>query len=377
MLLAAAACAGDRTGPPPPLGPSSAPSIEVGANVRTRAGEPVTIAAAIADSGGSSAGPWTYTLSWGDGASTTDSIATAGTAGATHTYAAEGSYVVRAQATNRAGGRGVDSLSVTVDPAIVIAGAGDIGACGLPFAAATADLLDAIPGTVFTLGDNAYPDGSAADFANCYDPFWGRHKARTRPTAGNHEYNTPGAAAYFAYFGSAAGDPTTGYYSYDLGDWHLIVLNSNIGMAAGSTQESWLRSDLQAHPSRCTLAMWHHALFSSGTNHASGLASLPLFQALYAAGAELVLVGHEHNYERFAPQSPTGTLDVSGGIREFVVGTGGAPLYAFGTVAANSEARSMVDHGVLRLTLRSSSYAWEFRATGGSAFTDSGSGTCH
>jgi hypothetical protein len=258
--------------------------------------------------------------------------------------------------------------------------AGDIASCNSSGDEATAALLDSIKGTVATLGDNAYDTGSTAEFANCYGPTWGRHKARTRPAAGNHEYGTPGAAGYFSYFGAAAGPSGKGYYSYSLGEWHVVVLNSNCaqvgGCQAGSAQEQWLRADLAAHRGRCTLAYWHHPRFSSGT-HGSDAAMQPFWQALYSAGADIVLNGHDHDYERFAPQGPSGLADSTRGIREFVVGTGGYSHYVPGMPVANSQVRNGDTFGVLRLTLRSKSYQWQFVPVAGGSFGDSGSGTCH
>ncbi|MGH7674027.1 MAG: metallophosphoesterase family protein [Gemmatimonadales bacterium] len=260
-------------------------------------------------------------------------------------------------------------------PAVLV-GAGDIGTCGSAADEATASLLDSIAGVVFTAGDNAYPDGAATDFASCYAPSWGRHKARTRPAPGNHDYHTANGASYYAYFGAAAGTAGVGYYSYDLGDWHIVSLNSNLSMAAASPQEAWLRADLAAHPVSCTLAYWHHPRFSSG-EHGSDDSPAPLWQALYDAGADVVISGHDHTYERFAPQTPAGAADPARGIREFVVGTGGASLYDFTTIAANSEARGNTTHGVLKLSLRPSGYDWEFIPVAGGTFRDSGSGRCH
>jgi Calcineurin-like phosphoesterase len=234
---------------------------------------------------------------------------------------------------------------------------------------------------VATLGDNAYGNGSAADFATCYDPTWGRHKARTRPAAGNHEYLTPRASAYFAYFGPAAGAATAGYYSYDLGSWHIVVLNSECaeigGCQAGSAQERWLRADLAASAGRCQLAYWHKPLFTSGRVHGGAAETRPLFQALYAANAEVVLTGHNHQYERFAPQTPTGALDTARGIRQFVVGTGGASHYELGPSKPNSQVRNADTYGVLRLTLHPDGYDWRFLPQAGRTFTDAGSDACH
>ena len=257
----------------------------------------------------------------------------------------------------------------------VFVGAGDI-ASGSSASYQTAQLLDSIPGTVFTTGDNAYPDGTPGDFARNYEPTWGRHKARTRPTPGNHDYHTSGAVGYYAYFGAKAGPSGLGYYSYDLGDWHVVALNSNIDMRAGSPQEQWLRADLAASQKQCTLAYMHHPRFSSGT-HGSSTAPQALWQALYEAGAEIVLVGHDHNYQRFAPQTPDGRLDTERGIREFVVGMGGAGLYRFSRVIPNTEAHTIDTHGVLKLTLGAGAYTWEFVPVAGKTYTDSGTGTCH
>jgi hypothetical protein len=258
---------------------------------------------------------------------------------------------------------------------VVLVGAGDI-ATGSSSVEQTARLLDNIPGTVFTAGDNAYPDGTASDFATNYEPTWGRHKARTRPSPGNHDYHTSGAAGYFAYFGANAGPSGRGYYSYDLGEWHVISLNSNVSMSAGSAQEQWLRADLAANTKDCILAYWHHPRFSSGT-HGSSTSSQPLWQALYEAGAEIVVVGHDHNYQRFAPQTPSGQADPSRGIRQFVAGMGGAGLYQFSTPIANTEAYNTNTYGVLKLTLGPGTYAWEFVPVAGGTYRDSGTGTCH
>ncbi len=261
----------------------------------------------------------------------------------------------------------------------VLVGAGDISTCGGAGDSATARLVRAIPGTVFTAGDNAYQSGTSAQFAGCYGPTWGAVRSRTRPAAGNHDYGTAGAAAYFAYFGSRAGDSRYGFYAYDLGTWRVYVLNSNCwavgGCGAGSPQDRWLRSDLARSPHRCVLAYWHHPLFSSGL-HGNQTAMRTLYADLYAAGAELVVNGHDHDYERFAPQSPSGVA-TSRGVREFVVGTGGVGHYPFGIVKANSQVRDASSFGVLKLTLGASSYSWKFIPAAGSTFRDSGSGTCH
>ena len=258
--------------------------------------------------------------------------------------------------------------------------AGDIADC-TGGATVTAALLDKLPGTVATLGDNAYQRGTPDEFARCYAPTWGRHKGRTRPAVGNHEYGTPGASGYFGYFGAAAGDPAQGWYSYELGAWHVVALNSNCGevggCGSGSPQERWLRADLAAHPAMCTLAYWHHPRFSSGNAHGDNSTVAPLWGALRDFGAELVLSGHDHDYERFAPQSAEGAADPAG-IREFVVGTGGAHLRQFASQPQpNSEVRIAGIWGVLALRLEPRAYEWEFVPQPGSTARDSGHQACH
>jgi acid phosphatase type 7 len=230
------------------------------------------------------------------------------------------------------------------------------------------------------LGDLAYPDGAPEDF-KCYDKTWGRVKDRTRPAVGNHEFHSTGASYYFQYFGAAAGDPKTGYYSYDLGTWHIVVLNSECeeigGCRAGSPEEKWLRADLAGHPVGCTLAYFHKPRFSSGLNHGNDPEVGAFWQALYDFNAELILNGHDHDYERFAPQDPDGNADPKRGIREFVVGTGGKNHREFGIHKANSEVRDNTAFGVLKLTLKTTGYDWKFIPEAGKTFTDSGSGSCH
>ena len=264
---------------------------------------------------------------------------------------------------------------------VVLIGAGDIADCSdLAGAEATAKLLEANPGTVMALGDLAYPDGTPENF-KCYDKTWGRVKNRTRPAVGNHEFHSTGASYYFQYFGAAAGDPKTGYYSYDLGTWHIVVLNSECaevsGCGAGSPEEKWLRADLSAHPVGCTLAYFHKPRFSSGLNHGNDPEVGAFWQALYDFNAELILNGHDHDYERFAPQDPNGNADPKRGIREFVVGTGGKNLREFGIDKPNSEVRNNKAFGVLKLTLKTTGYDWKFIPQAGKTFTDSGSGNCH
>ena len=279
------------------------------------------------------------------------------------------------------GKTGQSVITVTTPPppgSVIMIGAGDISDCNNNNDEATAKLLDAnLDGTVFVLGDNAYESGTTSEFNNCYNPTWGRHKGRTKPSVGNHEYRTANASGYYGYFGGTAGDPANGYYSYDLGDWHIVVINSNIGLIDASAQLSWLRADLAASAKSCTLAYWHHPRFSSGLEHGNDPSMQAFWDELYAANAEIVLNGHDHDYERFAPQTPTGVADNARGIREFVVGTGGRALYHLGTLSANSEVFNSTTYGVLKLTLSGDAYSWQFIPVAGASFTDSGSGSCH
>ena len=291
-----------------------------------------------------------------------------------------GDHRITASVSDSAGNAAAASIQLLVTPgAMRILAAGDIASCGYPRDEQTAALLDGLDGLVLTLGDNVYPSGTAAQYADCYEPSWGRHKARTRPAAGNHDYETPGAAGYFGYFGAAAGDPDEGWYSFDYGGWHLVALNSNCAEIGGcgrtSPQGLWLEADLDAHPSRCTLAYWHHPRFSSSSGHGSSTLTRALWQILEEHGADVVLVGHDHGYERFAPQDADGAADPLGP-RQFVVGTGGASLYPMGTPEPNSELRNATSYGVISLALAPGSYAWTFHPIAGQTFTDSGSASC-
>lgn len=287
---------------------------------------------------------------------------------------------------NRAGTAATGSVTLTwslvASGAPVLAAAGDVATCSGGHDEDTGALLSSLPdAAVAMLGDGVYPDGAVAEYANCYDPSWGAAKSRTRPTPGHHDYATPGAAGYYGYFGAAAGDPSLGYYSYDLGSWHVVALNglcSQVagGCSQGSPQEQWLRADLAAHPTACTLAYWHTPLFSSG-DEGTDSRLLPLWQDLHRKGVDVVLNGHDHLYERFAPQAPDGTRDDTYGIREFVVGTGGVDHGAFGTIVPNSQIRNATTYGVLTLSLRTNGYDWQFLPATGGSFTDAGSDSCH
>jgi calcineurin-like phosphoesterase family protein/fibronectin type III domain protein len=263
--------------------------------------------------------------------------------------------------------------AAAADP--VIAAAGDI-ASSSSGDTKTANVLDALnPTLVLTLGDNAYESGTLSQFNSYYEPTWGRHKAKTRPSPGNHDYRTSGASGYFGYFGSTAGPSGRGYYSFDIGSWHLVSLSSEIARDAGSSQVAWLKSDLAATTQPCILAYWHKARFSSGP-HGSDASLSPIWDALAAVRADVVLSAHDHLYERFAPQNSGGAADPNG-IRQFVVGTGGRSHYQVGTVRANSVVRNSDSYGVLALTLRPSSFEWRFVPEAGRTFADSGSAPCH
>lgn len=263
----------------------------------------------------------------------------------------------------------------TVAAGTQIVTAGDIADSNFNYDSLTARILDTLSGTVLPLGDNAYDAGTLHEYQRFYDPTWGRQKARSRPVPGNHEYNTPGATGYFDYWGALAGDRDKGYYSYNVGAWHLVALNSEVPYSATSAQLAWLRSDLAANGARCVLAYWHRPRFSSG-DHGSDASFQPLWQVLYDAGVDVVLNGHDHDYERFAPQDPGGNADPALGIREFVVGTGGAALRAFTSVQPNSEVRLQY-HGVMRMTLRDAGYSWAFISMSTGVVRDSGSAGCH
>jgi 3',5'-cyclic AMP phosphodiesterase CpdA len=264
--------------------------------------------------------------------------------------------------------------------------AGDIARCPYPDAAysdaaKTADVVAAglkdNPGAVvLTLGDHTYPRGRPEEFTACYGPTWGRFRDRTYPSPGNRESATHDAAGYFGYFGQRA---ARGFYSFELGNWHLVSLDSNLSGAAMAAQLAWLREDLASHQAPCTLAYWHHPLYSSG-GHGNIAVMHDAWQLLYRAGAELVLSGHDHDYERFAPQDADGRLDPARGIRQFVAGTGGAFATPFLWPRAHSEFRENNRYGVLRLRLLDDGYEWRFMpvaGTGQDLEPDHGSAKCH
>lgn len=270
-------------------------------------------------------------------------------------------------------------------PGVTVYAAGDIADCGDgrvgdSGAARTASLIAAhlaqdSSALVVTLGDNAYPAGLLAEFTDCYDPTWGRFKARTLPSPGNHEYHILGAPGYYAYFGRAAGEGQRGYYSTTIGSWQVFSLNSALRGEDFKAQLAWLKSELSATRARCTLAYWHHPMFSSG-DHGNNPFMREAWQLLVDAGAELVLSGHDHDYERFAPQDADGRRDDRRGVRQFVVGTGGAYLRPLRLDRPNSEVNDSSTFGVLRLVLKDAGYEWEFLPVQGGRFTDRGAASC-
>jgi hypothetical protein len=270
------------------------------------------------------------------------------------------------------------------DGGTILLAAGDIAGCAWESDEATANILDRYPNaTVAALGDTVYPAGTSAEYGTCYHPAWGRAKSRTRPTVGNHEYHAD-AAGYFDYFGDAAGERGKGWYTYDLGAWRVVVLNSNctpgnveVACDEESEQVAWLERELAENPRPCTLAYFHQPRFSSG-QHGSYWWLGDIWTSLYEAGADVILSAHDHDYERFSPQRPDSAPDPGRGIRQFVVGTGGAELRPFRDEgAANSEVQQAGTHGVLKLDLKTRGYDWEFVPVEGASFRDEGSGRCH
>ena len=386
LLVGAVAC-GSGTGPtppPPPPPPPGAPVVTPGPGGSVPVGSTFDLSATFTDTA-TDASPWSYDVAWGDGNSSSGSKSTIAPITASHSYATEGNYHVAVSVTNKRGATGSGSVSVDATAPVILA-AGDIGDCQRNGDDLTGALLDTLVGIVAPLGDNAYLNGTDSEYVNCYAPNWGRQKSRTRPVAGNHDYNTPNATGYFDYFGSVAGDPSKGYYDYALGSWLVIVLNTGTDVPdnykAGSPQEQWLRAELASHSQQCVLAMFHHPRFSTIKDRSPiTYYTEAIWNALYEYGADLVLNGHDHAYQRFAPQRPDGTRDAAFGIRQIAVGTGGGEgFYSFSDTlptGSNLEVRDNHTLGVLKVTLHAGSYDWRFIPTGGGTFTDSGSGTCH
>lgn len=267
----------------------------------------------------------------------------------------------------------------------VLLAAGDIAECDHQGDEATARILARYPqATIAALGDLAYQQGTTAQFEDCYDPSWGKFKDRTRPATGNHDQSTKNAQGYWDFFGSRGGPYDKYYYSYDLGSWHVVVLNSDCWRVDGcdidDPQAEWLRLDLRRHATLCTLAYWHRPPFSSGRYGAPKETDRvrPLWRVLYEEGADVLLTGHEHSYERFAPMDAEGQRDDEGGVRLFVVGTGGGNLRRFkNDPLPTTEVRDDATWGLLKLSLKPTAYDWEFLPVAEGSFTDSGSGTCH
>jgi hypothetical protein len=249
----------------------------------------------------------------------------------------------------------------------------DIGMCGSAGTEAVAELVARLEGSLILAGDIAYLHGSVEDFARCFHPFWGRFSDRWFAVPGNHEYESAGAQPFFEYFGDAAGETRQGFFAFATGDWLVLMLNSMVSTARNSPQGEFVRQQLETRRPRCTLAVWHHPLYSSGPNQ-SNAQMRELWSVLEAAGAEVVVNGHDHLYERFGRQNAQGQLSVDG-IRQFTAGTGGATLYSVASISNNSEVR-LSKHGVLRLTLMPLSYRWEFLTVPGGTVEDSGSEAC-
>lgn len=277
------------------------------------------------------------------------------------------------------GGSGDRTTTTRESPPIQLLALGDIATCPSDRDEATSALADRFPDAVIaTAGDNVYDSGTPAEWEECFEPSWGRHRERTRPSPGNHDYVTDKGAPYYEYFGERAGPAGLGYYSYDVGQWHAISLNSNCGSAGcaeDSAQVKWLREDLAASGADCTIAYWHHPRFSSGL-HGGSENVAPLFDVLYEHHVDVVLWGHDHHYERFAPIDTAGRRDPDRGVQAFIVGTGGAGLYFAPRPSAGTDALNTSTHGLLKLELSADSYSWEFIPVEGQTFTDAGSASC-
>lgn len=376
--------------PPPPVALSLNPATAA-FSYTAGAANPAPDSIAVMSSGAAISGLGIGTITYGAGASgwlaaTIGGASTPATLilSASPAALAPGSYAATVPVTSSTAGIATQNIQVTLSvgqaagASVLIAG--NIAQCGTTGDEATALLLDSLPGTVFTAGDNAFPQGSAANYHDCYDPSWGRFKSRTWATLGNHEYDQGNATDAFSYFGDHAGPAGKGYYSMNVGSWHIIVLNDNrtfVEFMPGSEQSRWLRADLAADTSRCTMAIWHQPLFYSSTSGVTqGSDRKALWDTLYAYNADVIINGHQHHYERLAPMNPSGARDDARGMREFNSGLGGASALRPTTVHPYSESIGTT-FGILKLTLRQGGYDWKFIPIAGETFSDSGSGTCH
>ena len=392
VLMVGFACKAPVSPPasPPPPPPNSPPVAVAGGPYNTTSG---TITVDGSKSSDPDAGDvLTFVWNFGDGT-------TGDSAKMSHTYQNNGNYTVSLQVSDNHGAKNTATTTALVNIEVfpILVGAGNVATCGTSNDDKTAHIIDSLlpqasadmgGGMVFTTGDNVFQHGTDSEYVNCYSPSWGQFVSRTHPTLGNHDYDNGGsdASGSFQYFGNRImGAPGLGYYSYDLGKWHVIVLNDKGDTDASfkgmdAAQASWLQADLDAHKdAKCTIAMWHVPLFQSSNTPGWTVnpGHKPIWDALYAAGVDVVLNGQQHNYERFKPMTPDGAVDETNGIREFNVGTGGESVDNF-TVAIhpNSETRAAV-YGVLKLTLKTNSYDWQFIPIAGETYTDSGTGTCH
>lgn len=407
MLLAIAlglvgSCAAPVTPPPePPPPPPGPPQLDVTPSSVTfsdtvQTANPAPIAIAVTGSGGAVTGVSVGAVEYGTGgAGWLTALIDADAAPATLTLRASngslppGTYHATVPVRSAVAGNSPRTVSVTLalsappppgPGAAMLTVAGNIGACDATADDATATLIGGIPGEIFTAGDNAFPHGTASDYAGCYEPTWGREKARTHAVLGNHDYDRAQGADAFDYWGDRAGPRDKGWYSVDVGDWHVIVINDNLPFGPSSEQGAWLAADLAASTRRCTMAIWHQPLFlSSNTEGFTERGQRkPLWDALYAASVDVVVNGHQHHYERMSAMAPDGSVDETRGIRQFNVGTAGGngvtqPLVA---IHPNSEVRA-ASFGVLTFALYADRYDWRFVPVPGEAFSESGTGTCH
>lgn len=354
--------------PPPPPPPNRAPVAVVGGPYESESGTVSFDGSASSDPDGDAL---TYAWLFGDGGTSTE-------VKPSHTYGDAGDFNVSLTVTDSKGlASTASNTTARISRPVVLVGAGNIATCGSQSDNATANLIAGMPdATVFTLGDNVQ-SGTLDEYNRCYAPAWGQFLSRTRPALGNHDYQDSDAQGSFDYFGDRVGPRGLGYYSYNLGAWHIIVLNDRGTSSLDQEQMTWLAGDLAANTRQCTIAMWHVPLFlsSNTAGWTTNPDKKPVWDMLFNAGVELVLNGQQHNYERFAPMKPDGSVDTDRGIRQFSVGTGGESIDNFSVIHPNSEVRAGV-FGVLKLTLKRSGYDWQFIATG-SGFSDSGSGSCH